>query len=172
MAVADIGDEPRALSLAQEAVDLYRKLKLANNSLSVPSWSFVESFYAGGLTILSSRFAAAGDRNGAHKVLCEAKSMYQGLITYCADDFCFLAHTLDLMAVNLRALNRHEEGIRIAQDLVDLQRRLETSDPEVSMLVRVALDELRTRPSEQRLRSSVPPCNHTPNGQEYILKLC
>jgi tetratricopeptide (TPR) repeat protein len=156
MFLAEAGDGETASHTIQQAVKLYRNIK-SNPTITEP-WSYAETLYPNALVTLSSQFATDGNWEEAAKAMSEAMAIYKGLVVFALGYYPRLARALDLKSLHLCAAGRHEEAMVAAKDLVDRQRRLDAIDPELSMLVGVALDDLRTMSSQLVLREQHLQC--------------
>jgi tetratricopeptide (TPR) repeat protein len=150
--LADSGDEDHALTVIEEAVGIYRDKK----STHINTWAYAEVLYADALMNLACRSMAKGIWDVVEPALSEARNIYQGRVLITSGCYPALAMTLDLMAVYFCAVGRHNDSVLAAQDLADRQIRLATFDPQLAMLVQIALDDLRTSPSQQALRRNRP----------------
>ncbi|KAF5383567.1 hypothetical protein D9615_003764 [Tricholomella constricta] len=155
---ADSGDEAKALPLSQEAIELYRKIKSNRNSLM--PWAYVESSYAEALNTLASRLLATEDHDGAVHALLEAKDIYRDVVRHSAGQMPGLSKTLDLLAMCYCAAGQHEKEMEAARELDDQQRRLTAYNPDLAIVVQLAVENMRTLPSQQRLRHTILPCEH------------
>lgn len=147
------GDNEQALMTIQEATELYRKLRDGDYNPMVP-WHYCEPIYAEALTILANCLMANGDLKSAYEALTEAELLYRNIVTNQPGQFADQVVCWDLLAVNTRALGLHTEAKDISDDLVERLRAMEIFNSELALLARTALDELRNRPSQVRLRAS------------------
>ncbi|KAG6845014.1 hypothetical protein H0H87_001535 [Tephrocybe sp. NHM501043] len=151
--VADSGDILRALSIVQESVERYRKLRIANDPL-IP-WSYAEPIYAEALSLLGSCLMADGDQEGAYEVLIECETIYRDLIVSFPGYFADYMKCLDLLAVNRDALGLDDQMKGFLQDQRDRQQAMEVFNPELGKVARLNLEQLRRSPFQMRLRTSL-----------------
>ncbi|KAG6861274.1 hypothetical protein C0995_002082 [Termitomyces sp. Mi166 len=147
-------DNEKALTTIQEATELYRKLRDEDYNPMVP-WHYCEPIYAEALVVFANCLMATGDLKGAYEALTEAETLFRDIVTNRPGRFADQAVCWDLLAVNTRTLGLHAEVKRISDDLVERLRAMEIFNSEVALLAHRALDELRTRPSQVRLRASL-----------------
>lgn len=151
--LADSGDEDQALTVIKEAVEFYRKTK--SNGYLTSTWAYVEVLYADALVNLASRSMAKETWDTAEAALLEAKDIYQSRAIVAPGYYPDLAITLDLTAVFLCAVGRGNDTTLAMQDLAERQLRLKALYPEIAMLAQMALDDLRTTPSQRKLRQKI-----------------
>ena len=149
----DIGEEGKALALAQESVRLYRTIRDIPGSIC--PWALVEPGYAYAQITLATCCAVNGRWAEVEEPLVEANDILQDLVDNCPGYFPYLAWTLDLLAVYHCAMGHQDACITTMKDLDVRQHRLEASNPELAMVVRVTLDYMRGHPSQVKLRDVV-----------------
>ncbi|KAG5351879.1 hypothetical protein E4T56_gene7260 [Termitomyces sp. T112] len=149
----ELEDHQKALTTIQEAMELYRKLRDGDYNPMVP-WHYCEPIYAEALNIFANCLMATGDLNGAYRALTEAETLYRDIVADRPGLFADQVVCLDLLVINTRALGFHAEAKRISDDLAERLRAMEMFNSEVALLAYTALDELRSRPSQVRLRAS------------------
>ncbi|KAG6841466.1 hypothetical protein C0991_010891 [Blastosporella zonata] len=152
--VANSGDDQRALSLIQESIELYRKLRADEYNPLVP-WAYAEPIYAQALVLLGSCLMATGDCEGAYEALMECDTIYRDLITAIPGQYTDYVLCLDVLAVNRRASGLEDEAKHIIQDLEDRQRAMEVFNPELAAIAHADLEQLRRSPFQLRLRQSL-----------------
>ncbi|KAG6827656.1 hypothetical protein H0H92_010879 [Tricholoma furcatifolium] len=142
----------RALELIQESVGVYRTFKTIPTDPLVP-WVYAELLYLEALLLLASCLMVEEDYGQAFEVLTETKEAYQGIIPVRPGELSHFLVCLDLLALNRRALGLYEEEQNIMEDLQERQRAMELVTPDLAIVARVMLNDMRSRPSQMRLRA-------------------
>jgi tetratricopeptide (TPR) repeat protein len=118
-----LGRREEALSVTQDAVNLFRKLFQVNPQ------AFSQDL-ATSLINLGNRFGDVGQREEALATSQEAVSLFRILVQANPQSFSLnLAASLNNLGVRLNELGQREEALTITQESVDLRRELARSNP-------------------------------------------
>ncbi|KAG6886121.1 hypothetical protein C0993_002640 [Termitomyces sp. T159_Od127] len=156
--ILESGDNEKALTTIQEAMELYGKLRDGDHDPMVP-WHYCEPIYAGALTTLANCLMADGDFKGAYEALTEAEILYRNIVTSQPGQFADQVVCWDLLSVNAHALGLDAEAQRISDDLVERLREMEIFNSEIALLAHTSLNELR---NHNLLPGHQPIINHGP----------
>jgi len=132
--LADTGDETGALVHAREAVSAALKLKTE----PVPPWFAVEETYMLTLLNLSLRLLATGTPSISLDHVAEVKEFYRKRLKKRNTHHIIYASVIRIHAIFHCALGRHDEGIALKTEFVELRKRLKLIFPSLANLVDIA----------------------------------
>ncbi|KAF9467207.1 hypothetical protein BDZ94DRAFT_1305685 [Collybia nuda] len=155
-ALVEAGDKDRAFETILEAINLFQEIR-SNPSTAEP-WSYAETLYANALVNISFQYASRGNWKYAEATISEAIAIFKTRVISASIYYPPLARALDFAVIQFCASGNHREAKAAAQDLHERKHYLESIDPEVAMLVRVALAEIAGRPSQSILRQKYLEC--------------
>ncbi|KDR69658.1 hypothetical protein GALMADRAFT_145379 [Galerina marginata CBS 339.88] len=145
-ASADIGNEVKAMCLAQESVEEIMKVQSTNPILP---WRDIQSTHMNTLHNLSLRLAFNHNLNlsQALDLIIEAGSYYEKRALARNGLYPTFARILLSQGMLYCAAGQHKEGIEARSKLTDIQERLRFAFPSLARCVQLKLDRERGRPS-------------------------
>ena len=145
--LSEAGDRAGALTAIREAVDIYRRLALANPARFEPDLAM-------SLNNLSNRLGEAGDRAGALTAIREAVDIYRRLAPANPARFEFdLAGSLRNLSLRLSDAGDDADVLTAIREAVDIRRRLTLANPaRFSMVLEQSLRNLDLISNKQTLK--------------------
>ncbi|KAF8184528.1 hypothetical protein K438DRAFT_1111014 [Mycena galopus ATCC 62051] len=124
--LAALGRHDEALRVAEERVDLYRKATASSPNADLAS----------SLDALSAHLHELGDRTEDVLVACEEAVELRRNLPEATDSILplSLAASMENLGVFLRAQGRHGDSLSMAQEAVDLYRKIIATDPYLTAL--------------------------------------